>query len=194
MGDRIMPETKGSTVTPKQETKSAETEKAEATERTTTARRGAGVKVPAGAKAKAVQVEEAVPTKPAAVTTAAASKEAMTRGYEQFAEFGTENFRAVFAAGSVLAKGMETLSEEVTTYTSDSFEAGMEAAKALGECKTFAEALDRQSAFARISFDKFVAETTKLSEISAKLAKDAVEPINARVDAATENFVKTIVT
>ena len=71
-------------------------------------------------------------------------------------------------------------------------EASAQAAKALLAARTLREAVDVQTDFAKSSFDKLVAESTKLSEISVKVANEAAEPISARVNAAIEKILKPV--
>lgn len=152
----------------------------------------AAVRAPGAARAEARVKAEAEAATPPTAPRVQAVKKAAFAGYEDFAELGAGNIKAVFDSGKIFAQGMETLGEEMATYARDSFEAGMEVARGLGECKSLTEALDRQSAFARSSFDKFVAQAAKLSDMSAKVARDSLEPINARVNAAAERFIKTV--
>ena len=62
--------------------------------------------------------------------------------------------------------------------------------QALLAARTLREAVDVQTDWAKTSFDKVVAESTKLSEISVKVANEAAEPINARFNAAIEKLLK----
>jgi phasin family protein len=156
------------------------------------ARAGARAKAATPPKGPAKAKAEGKAMTPPTAPRVRAVKKAALAGYEDFAELGAGNIEAVFDSGKIFAEGMETLGEEMATYARDSFEGGMEVARGLGECKSLTEALDRQSAFARSSFDKFVAEAAKLSDMSAKVARDSLEPINARVNATAERFIKTV--
>jgi phasin family protein len=71
-------------------------------------------------------------------------------------------------------------------------ETSAQAAKALMGAKTLREAVDLQTDLAKSNFDKFIAESTKLSEMSVKVANEAFEPINARVNVAVEKLLKPI--
>src|SRR3546814_7806258 len=48
--------------------------------------------------------------------------------------------------------------------------------------KSLNEVVDLQNTFTKSAFDAFVAESTKISELSVKTASEAIEPIKARVD------------
>lgn len=112
--------------------------------------------------------------------------------YEDLSKFSKENLDAVVAASAIFAKGFETVGKEWMTFTQDSMEASAQAAKALLAAKTLREAVDVQTDFAKSTFDKLVAESTKLSEISVKVTNEAAEPISARVNAAIEKLLKPV--
>ena len=112
--------------------------------------------------------------------------------YEDFSKFSKENLDAYVAAGTTVAKGFETISKAWVAFTQETFEAGAQVAKALLSAKTLREAVDVQTDFAKTTFDKLVAEGTKVSEISVKVANEAVEPLNARFNAAVEKFLKPV--
>lgn len=116
-----------------------------------------------------------------------------TKGFDELATFGKGNVDAAVKAGTIAAKGWEIIGKEVADYNKRALEQGMANAKALMGVKTVQEAVELQTGFARISFDEFVAEGTKLSEMGLKVAREASEPINARVNAAVETFTKATV-
>jgi phasin family protein len=114
------------------------------------------------------------------------------KGYEDIQKFSKENLDATVAATTIFAKGFEAIGKEWMTFTQDAMEASAQAAKALLAARTLREAVDVQTDWAKTSFDKVVAESTKLSEISVKVANEAAEPISARVNAAIEKLLKPI--
>jgi phasin family protein len=109
---------------------------------------------------------------------------------EDVAKFQKDNLEAVVSASNVYAKGFETFGKAWYALTQETVEASAAVAKALLGAKTLKEAVDLQTDFAKTTFDKFVAESTKLSEISIKVANEALEPINARVNVAVEKLLK----
>ena len=60
--------------------------------------------------------------------------------------------------------------------------------KALAGVKSFKDAVDLQTSLAKSSLEKAVAETSKLTEASLKLAEQAWAPVTARVTLAVEKF------
>ena len=93
-------------------------------------------------------------------------------------------------AGSIYARGMEDLSKTVMAITQSQLEASVAAAKAVLGCTSLRQMVDLQTDLARSNFDKLVADGSKLSEISLKVANEALEPIQARVNVAVEKFIK----
>ncbi|MEX0696165.1 MAG: phasin family protein, partial [Dongiaceae bacterium] len=75
--------------------------------------------------------------------------------------------------------------------TQRSAQDGTAAAKAMAEAKTLREAVAAQGDYARASFDSLVAESGKVSEISVKVADEALRPIRARVEVAVARMLKT---
>jgi len=127
----------------------------------------------------------------------ASSKEQMEKfsvsgfkSYEEFSKFSKENLDAAVAATTIAAKGYENLGKAWMTLMQESMEQGAQTAKALLGAKTLREAVDLQTDYAKTSFDKLVAEGTKMSEIGLKVANEALEPISARVNVAVEKLLK----
>lgn len=111
-------------------------------------------------------------------------------GYGDLASANQETLDAVVQAGSVMARGMESFSRELMTFAQASAEANAAVATRMFGVKSLQEAIDLQNAHARDSFDKAVAETSKLTEMSVKVANEAFEPLQARVNVAVEKLLK----
>ena len=111
-------------------------------------------------------------------------------GYGDLAAANQETLDAVVKAGSVMARGMESFSKELMTFAQASAEANAAVATRMFGVKSLQEAIDLQNAHARDSFDKAVAETSKLTEMSVKVANEAFEPLQARVNVAVEKLLK----
>ena len=116
--------------------------------------------------------------------------EKMSKGLEDATQFGQDNVEAMVASSKVVAKAAEEMNAEIIAFSKKSYEDSMAAAKELSSVKSVSELFEKQTEFAKSSFEGFVAEATKLNEIYAAAAKDAFAPINARFTAAAE-MVKT---
>jgi phasin family protein len=111
---------------------------------------------------------------------------------EEAIAFGRGNLEAFVKASTILTEGMQEMARASLAFGQAAFAEGMENAKALAGVKSMREALDLQATFAKASTEKFVAETTKLSESSAKLAEKAMAPVIERVNLAVKTFGKPI--
>jgi phasin family protein len=111
---------------------------------------------------------------------------------EDFQKLSKENIEAYVQASTIVAKGFEQLGKAWMAFSQEALEQSATAAKALLGAKSVREAVDLQTEFAKTSFDKFVAESTKLSEQTVKTANEAFEPINARFTVAVEKLWKPI--
>jgi phasin family protein len=115
---------------------------------------------------------------------------AFFKGYDEISVMSKGNVEAVVKAGSIYARGMEDLSKTVIAITQTQLEASVAAAKAVLGCTSLRQMVDLQTDLARTQFDRIVADGSKLSEISLKVANEALEPIQARVNVAVEKFIK----
>jgi phasin family protein len=112
------------------------------------------------------------------------------KGYEDFAAFGKANLEAFVQANTLFAKGIESLSKEVVSLAQSSLESSTAATKAIFAAKTLKDVVELQADFAKTSFEKLVANSTKIGEMTVKLATDSAAPIGARVTAASEKALK----
>ncbi len=115
---------------------------------------------------------------------------AFFKGYDEFSVYSKGNVEAAVKAGSIYARGMEDLSKTLMSITQAQLEASVGATKALMGCSSLRQMVDIQTDLARNNFDKLVADGSKLSEISLKVANEVLEPIQARVNVAVEKFIK----
>jgi len=112
------------------------------------------------------------------------------KGYEDFAAFGKANLEAFVQANKLFTSGIETLSKEVVSLAQSSLESSTAATKAMFAAKTIKDVVELQTDFAKTSFEKLVANSTKIGEMTVKLATDSAAPIGARVTAASEKALK----
>jgi phasin family protein len=109
-----------------------------------------------------------------------------TRVAEQLTELSKGNVEAMVASTKIVAKGLETVGQEVAEYSRKSFEDASTALKSFAEVKSPTDFFRLQSDFVRGQFDGFVAESSKLSETMIKLAGDVAEPLASRYSVAAE--------
>jgi phasin family protein len=111
---------------------------------------------------------------------------------EEAIAFGRGNLEAFVKSSTILTEGMQDLARATLAFGQAAFAEGMESAKAFASVKSVREALDLQASFAKATTEKMVAESTKLSESSAKLAEKAMAPVIERVNLAVKTFGKPI--
>jgi phasin family protein len=111
---------------------------------------------------------------------------------EELADLARANVEAVVEAGRVATEGARTIGQDVVAKQRDGFEQAADAIRSLAEAKSPTEYLQLQGDFARASFDRAVAETSKLTESLVKLAGEAFQPLSNRASANAERF-KTLV-
>lgn len=117
---------------------------------------------------------------------------ALAEGYDEFAAIQKEGLDAWIKASTILAKGAEDLSKAYFAIAQDAAATNSEAAQALLAAKSLQEIVDLQSEFARKAFDKSVAEGTKISELSLKIANEAFGPIQVQLSTAVEKAMKPL--
>lgn len=142
----------------------------------------------AAAKKAANQIETFVEDAQKAATE---SFDKMNKSMEDAVTFAQDNMAAYVKASETAAKAAEALNAEVVAYTKKSVEEGVAAAKALSEVKTVPDFVEKQSAFMKAAFDGFVAEATKLNEMTTASFEDVFAPIKARAEASV-SFAKTL--
>jgi phasin family protein len=118
------------------------------------------------------------------------ASQAAFKGYDQFTTLAQGNYDAVSKSFGVLTKGVEDVTKAWFAYGQTSVDATVELSKKVMGAKSVNEVVDLQNDFAKTAFDTFVAESTKISEMSVKTANEAIEPIKARVDETVETFSK----
>lgn len=94
---------------------------------------------------------------------------------------GKEGFDAILKSTNIWMKGSEDLFKTYMSLAQDTAAKNSEALKTLLSCKNLNELTEAQNKLAQESFDGFMAGATKLSELSVKLATEALEPINDQV-------------
>lgn len=107
---------------------------------------------------------------------------------EEFADLAKANVEAMVEAGKIAVEGSKALGQDLIATSRDGVEQASDAIRSLAEAKSPTEYVQLQGEFARASFDRMVAETSKLTEAMVKLAGEAFQPIQNRASANAERF------
>ena len=108
--------------------------------------------------------------------------------YEDLSQSGKDNVEAVVKSTQILAKAAEELSKAINTFTQSSIEMNMHAGQALLGIKSLQDLVEVQSELARNSMDHFIAESSKISDMTVKVANEAMEPIQTRINITIEKL------
>lgn len=107
---------------------------------------------------------------------------------EELADLARANVEAVVEAGRLASEGARSIGQDVVATSRDGVEQAADAIRSLAEAKSPTEYLQLQGEFARASFDRVVAESSRLTESLVKLAGEAFQPISNRATANAERF------
>ena len=111
-----------------------------------------------------------------------------TKAAEELGSFTRENVEAFVESGKIAAKGFETMTQSALELAKKNGEAATTAFKSFSSAKSANELLQLQSDFARTQFDKFIADSSKMTEAFVKLSNDVFEPISSRFAVAADKF------
>jgi hypothetical protein len=105
----------------------------------------------------------------------------MTQTYEDFGKYGKDFADSSVQSLASLSNGAQAIAAEATEYTRRSVEAGGDFVEALFSARSLEDAIDIQAHYFRRSYEAFVAESSRLGELYADLAKDAYRPFESLV-------------
>ncbi|MGF1658110.1 MAG: phasin family protein [Rubrimonas sp.] len=112
--------------------------------------------------------------------------EKATKSFEDVAAFGQETLDAMIKSQSIAAKAAEEINAEVIAFSKKTLEETVAHAKELAASQTVTDFIEKQSGFAKTSFDAMVKQSTKMNELVLAAMKDAMAPVAARVTAAVD--------
>jgi phasin family protein len=107
---------------------------------------------------------------------------------EELADFQKGNLEAIVASAKVAAKGFETMGQDAAELGRKNFESAQAALKSFAAAKSPTDFFKLQSDYAKSAFESLVAQTSKNTEASLKLAGDVFQPLSSRIAVAAEKF------
>jgi phasin family protein len=105
---------------------------------------------------------------------------------ENLTEMAKANVEAIAEAGRIAAAGAKSIGQDVIASSRTGFGQASEAVKTLADAKSPTEFFQLQSEMVRSQFDRFVSESSKLTEQVVKLAGEAIQPISNRASVNAE--------
>jgi hypothetical protein len=100
---------------------------------------------------------------------------------EDFQNFGKEQYEATVASMNSLTKNYQAIATVYADYSKKSFEDATAFVEKLSGVKSFEKAVELQTEYSKNAYESFVAESKKISELFAGLAKDAYKPFEGYV-------------
>jgi hypothetical protein len=94
---------------------------------------------------------------------------------------GKHSFDAAVSSFGEANKGFQAIAAEIAAYSKKSFEDGTHAFEQLVGAKSFEQAFEIQSQFAKKAFDAYVAQAAKLGQMYVDLARTAYKPVEQAV-------------
>jgi phasin family protein len=101
--------------------------------------------------------------------------------FDQIQKFGQENVDAAMKAFGTVSKGAQAIAVETADYAKKSFEQSTATLEKLLGAKTLDKAIEVQTDYMKSAYEGFMAQSTKLGELYASLAKDAFKPYEGLV-------------
>jgi hypothetical protein len=96
-------------------------------------------------------------------------------------KMGKDNFDAMVRSYGELNKGLQAIAARWTAFSKDAFEDATRTFEKLVGVKSFEQAIEIQSAYAKRAYDNWVAEATKIGEMYADVARVAYKPVEKAV-------------
>ena len=101
----------------------------------------------------------------------------MFRNFEELQRAGKERFEATTEATANFFKGLQQIAVETTGYSSNSVKSSVGLIGEMFGAKTIEDAIHIQSAYAKSAHESFLAQSAKIGELYANLAKEAFKPV-----------------
>lgn len=105
----------------------------------------------------------------------------MMKTFEDANKYGKELMDNNLKSFAVVTKGFQTIASEAADYSRTSFEKSTATFEKLVGAKTLENAVEIQADYLKSSYEAFVAQSTKISDLVADIAKDAYKPFEDAV-------------
>lgn len=120
------------------------------------------------------------------------ASDAALKSYDEMAALNQQNVDALIKASSIFAKGAEELSKAAMAFQKDSLNSSVELAKKFATCKDPNELVAMQTRYSKDSYEKLISEARKMSEMSSKVANEALAPIQDRINVNLSKIAKPV--
>ena len=103
----------------------------------------------------------------------------MIKNFEDVQKLGKENVDLTLKSMGAVSKSMQAIAAELADYSKKSFEESTAVVEKLLGAKTLEKAIEVQTDYFKSSYEGFVSEATKLSDLYTDLAKETYKPFES---------------
>jgi hypothetical protein len=108
----------------------------------------------------------------------------MIKNIDDFQKLGQQNVDTAMKMIGEWNKGWQAIATEMTDYTKRSFEEGTATVEKLMTAKSFEQAVEIQTGYAKRAYDDYMHQVSKLGGLYAELAKEAYKPVEKVLQSA----------
>ena len=108
----------------------------------------------------------------------------MATNFEDFQKFSKEQLEAAASSSTSLTKSFQTIAAEAAEYSKKSLESHTAYLEKLLGAKSFESAIQIQSEYLKNSYAGLIAQATKIGELYANVAREALKPIELVISKA----------
>lgn len=123
-----------------------------------------------------------------AATRAREAMDKSVKSIEEMNDFNRGNLEAFVQAGKAAAQGFEKLAQGAVEFSKKNLEQGTAAVRTLTAAKTPNEFFAAHNEYAKSYFDGLVAEMSRVTETSLKIAGEVFEPLSNRAALAADKI------
>ncbi|GAB4354415.1 MAG: phasin family protein [Oricola sp.] len=110
----------------------------------------------------------------------------MIKSFEDANKIGKEMMDHTLKSYAAMSKGVQAIASEATDYSKKSYEDSVATFEKLAAAKSLEAAMEVQTEFVKSAYEAFIAQSTKMGELYADLAKEAYKPFETAFASATK--------
>ena len=103
--------------------------------------------------------------------------------------FARESWDIAVKSAAAASKGWEETARSANGLMQENFARAVTASKTILGAKSLREMMDLHAEFVKDSFDHFIASTSKITELSSRVTKDAIEPVTEHASATISKIM-----
>lgn len=96
--------------------------------------------------------------------------------FDSTSKMNKEAMDSMLTTMSAMTKNFQQIAAEATEFSKKSYEDGAATVEKLASAKSLDKAIEIQTDYAKSSYESFVSQATKMSELYADMAKEAYKP------------------